>query len=43
MVMQGRPAFCPVWPPEKLKAWKAKFIEPIDISAEWRRMRSIPP
>lgn len=25
MVMQGRPAFCVAWPPEKMKAWKAKF------------------
>ena len=26
MVMKGRPAFCVAWPPEKMKAWKAKFI-----------------
>ena len=25
MVMKGRPAFCVPWPPEKMKAWKAKF------------------
>jgi 2,4-dienoyl-CoA reductase (NADPH2) len=25
MVMKGRPAFCVAWPPEKMKAWKAKF------------------
>jgi 2,4-dienoyl-CoA reductase (NADPH2) len=25
MVMKGRPAFCVQWPPEKTKAWKAKF------------------
>lgn len=25
MVMRGRPAFCVQWPPEKIKAWKAKF------------------
>jgi NADPH2 dehydrogenase len=25
MVMKGRPAFCIQWPPEKIKAWKAKF------------------
>jgi 2,4-dienoyl-CoA reductase (NADPH2) len=25
MVMKGRPAFCVRWPPEKIKAWKAKF------------------
>jgi len=25
MVIQGRPAFCVAWPPEKMKAWKAKF------------------
>ena len=26
MVMKGRPAFCVAWPPEKMKAWKAKFV-----------------
>ena len=26
MVMKGRPAFCVRWPPEKMKAWKAKFV-----------------
>jgi 2,4-dienoyl-CoA reductase (NADPH2) len=26
MVMKGRPAYCVQWPPEKLKAWKAKFV-----------------
>jgi 2,4-dienoyl-CoA reductase (NADPH2) len=26
MVMKGRPAFCPAWSPEKMKAWKARFI-----------------
>jgi len=25
MVMKGRPAICVSWPPEKMKAWKAKF------------------
>lgn len=25
MVMKGRPALCVSWPPEKMKAWKAKF------------------
>lgn len=25
MVMKGRPAFCPAWPAEKMKAWKAKY------------------
>jgi len=25
MVMKGRPAYCVAWPPEKMKAWKAKF------------------
>lgn len=25
MVMKGKPAFCVNWPPEKMKAWKAKF------------------
>jgi NADPH2 dehydrogenase len=25
MVMKGRPAFCVAWPPEKMKAWRAKF------------------
>ncbi len=27
MVMKGRPAFCVAWSPEKMKGWKAKFIE----------------
>jgi NADPH2 dehydrogenase len=26
MVMKGRPAYCVQWPPEKIKAWKAKFV-----------------
>jgi len=26
MVMKGRPAFCVAWPPEKMKAWKTKFV-----------------
>lgn len=26
MVMKGHPAFCVRWPPEKMKAWKAKFV-----------------
>ena len=26
MVMKGRPAYCVQWPPEKIKAWKSKFI-----------------
>ncbi|MFH1981738.1 MAG: NADH:flavin oxidoreductase [Pseudomonadota bacterium] len=26
MVMKGRPAFCVQWPPEKMKAWKARFV-----------------
>jgi 2,4-dienoyl-CoA reductase-like NADH-dependent reductase (Old Yellow Enzyme family) len=26
MVMKRRPAFCVQWPPEKIKAWKAKFV-----------------
>jgi NADPH2 dehydrogenase len=26
MVQKGRPAFCVAWPPEKMKAWKAKFV-----------------
>jgi NADPH2 dehydrogenase len=27
MVMKSRPALCVQWPPEKMKAWKAKFQE----------------
>jgi 2,4-dienoyl-CoA reductase (NADPH2) len=27
MVMKGRPAFCVAWSPEKMKEWKAKFVE----------------
>lgn len=26
MVMKGRPSYCVQWPPEKTKAWKAKFV-----------------
>jgi 2,4-dienoyl-CoA reductase (NADPH2) len=26
MVMKGHPAFCVRWSPEKMKAWKAKFV-----------------
>ncbi len=26
MIMKGRPALCVSWPPEKIKAWKTKFL-----------------
>lgn len=26
MVMKGRPAYCVQWPPDKMKAWKARFV-----------------
>ena len=26
MIMKGRPAYCVQWPPEKIKAWKSKYV-----------------
>jgi 2,4-dienoyl-CoA reductase (NADPH2) len=26
MLLKGRPAICPAWPEEKMKAWKAKYV-----------------